>query len=82
MRPVRLLLLPIVLPAALWTCSAEPSGVSVRLEVRGALFAVPPNLPPGPKGTGPCHESRRPGGQDAGKPGPHALKLVLPPGQT
>lgn len=77
MRPVRILLLPIVLPIALWACSAEPSGVTVRFQGRGALFAVPPDLPPGPVPK-PCHEAWGSTGKDAGKASPHALELVLP----
>lgn len=56
MRSLRLLILPIVLPAAFWGCSTEPhDGASVRLEGRGVLLGAPPELPPDP-GMRPCRQ--------------------------
>jgi hypothetical protein len=60
MHPVRLLLLPVVLPAALWACGSDPDPALERIQGRGMLFAgtasAPPRAPDGPRIL-PCPET-------------------------
>jgi len=48
MRPVRLLLLPVVLPTALWACGSDPGPALERVRGRGMLFAESASAPPLP----------------------------------
>lgn len=68
MRPVRFLLLPVVLPAALWSCGHDPDPALERVQGRAMLFAEPasaPALPPVGPGIHPCPETG-----ETGDPGP------------
>ena len=66
MRPVRLLLLPVVLPAALWACGPDPGPALERVQGRGMLFAEPASAPVLPlvgPGIHPCPETGETGDQ-------------------
>lgn len=82
MRPARMLFLPIVLPAALWACSAEPhGGASVRFEGRGALLAAPRELPPDPE-LQPCRHGSGSTGDVAGTGRSQASDPLPPKGRA
>ena len=78
MRPVRLLLLPLVLPAALWACGADPDPALERVQGRALLFAEPasaPAVPPDRPMTRPCPKTGETG--DPGSPRSHNVHLEL-----
>jgi hypothetical protein len=76
MRPVVRLLLPIILPPAIWACSAQPTGVAARLHGRGALFVAPPGLPPGSQ-IQQCHAHKHPPRHRLEDPTAQPLELLL-----
>ena len=82
MRPVRLLLLPVVLPAALWSCGHDPDPALERVQGRAMLFAKPasaPALPPAGFRIHPCPETGETG--DQSPPHGHQIHLELAHGR-
>jgi hypothetical protein len=82
MRPVRFLLLPVVLPAALWACGHDPDPALERVQGRAMLFAEPasaPALPPAGSGIHPCPETDGTG--DPGHLRGHQIHLQLAQGR-
>jgi len=68
MRPVRFLLLPVVLSAALWACGHDPDPALERVQGRAMLFAEPASAPALPPDIPMRHSC--PGTGGTGDPGP------------
>ena len=67
MRPVRLLLLPFVLPATLWACGSDPGPTLERVQGRAMLFAEPASArarPPDGPMVHPCPHTGETGDPD------------------
>lgn len=78
MRPVRLLLLPLVLPTALWACGSDPGPALERIQGRAMLFAELASAPARPPDSPMMHSCPKTGGTgDPSLPRGHSVHLEL-----